>query len=76
MPKIWKHSKNIYSEAEERQRTLIWILHKILEIIVFSANVHHCNIAVSVVHEQVCFKSFLFSTIFIFFLRARVEQSI
>ena len=31
-------------EAEERRITFIWILHKIMEIIFSSANVHHWNI--------------------------------
>ena len=45
---------------------LFWILHKIMvEIICFSDDVHRCNIAISVEHVQVCFKSFLFIFIFI-----------
>ena len=39
--------------------------HKITEIsFFFSAIVHPCNIAFSVVHIQVCFKSFLFIVFF------------
>ena len=41
MPKILEHAKNIL-EAEERRGTLFWILHKIMEVICFSANVRQC----------------------------------
>ena len=42
-----------------------------MEIILFSANVHKCNIAFSTLHVQLCFKSF-FLTILYFPLHIRV----
>ena len=35
-----------------KTKKFIWILHKIMEIICFSSNVHQCIIADSVVHVQ------------------------
>ena len=42
------------------------MLHKIMEIVLFSANVHHCIIAYSIVQVEVCFESFLFIIMFSF----------
>ena len=42
-----------------------WILHEIMEIVCFSANVRQCNIAFGVVLVHVCFISFLFIIIFL-----------
>ena len=60
MPKpnltTWKE----HTEAEERRKTLeklsSWILHKIVEIILFVADVYQCNIAFSVLYA--CAKLF------------------
>ena len=38
------------------EELLLWILHEIMEIVCFSANVRQCNIAFGVVHVQLCFK--------------------
>ena len=61
-------------KAEE---LLFWILHKIMmETIFFLDNVHQYNIAFSVVHVQVCIKSFAFVIISLyFFLPARVAAN-
>ena len=50
---------------EERRRTVIWGLHKIMEIIYSLAIVRQCNIAYNVVHAQLCLKCFLFVIIFL-----------
>ena len=61
MPNILGHAKNIL-EAEEKQRALFWILHKLImpfmETTCFSATVRQCNIAYSVVHVQLYFEIF------------------
>ena len=48
-------------EAEERQRTFVLDtrLHKIMEIMCFSSDVHQCNITDIVVRVQLCFQMFL-----------------
>ena len=57
MPQILEHSKNMLRQRKGEE-LLFWILHKIMEIICFSANVRQCKIAFSVVHVQVYLKSF------------------
>ena len=46
MPNIEKYSKNIPS-LKKGEELSFWILHKIMEIICFSANVRQCKIAFS-----------------------------
>ena len=53
-----------YPRLRKSEKLLFWILHKIMEIICFSANVRQCNIASSVVHVQLCFKSFFATVLF------------
>ena len=48
-----------------------WILDSIIEIILFSAKAHHCNIANSVVHVRLCFSVVLIYYC-ICFLQSRV----
>ena len=43
-----------YSRLREDAELLFWILHKIMEILCFSAKVYQCNIAFSAVYVQVC----------------------
>ena len=38
-----------YPRLRKGEEFLFWILHKIMEIILFLANVHQCNIAFGVV---------------------------
>ena len=52
-----EHAKNILG-LRKGEEFLIWILHKIMEIICFAANFLQCNTTFSAVHVQVCFKSF------------------
>ena len=52
MPKILKHMLRIYiPKAEEKRRTLFWVLHKIIEMICFSAAVK-CPLIVQ--HRLLC----------------------
>ena len=64
MPKIYDHAKNIL-RLRKGEELLCCMLHKIMEIICFSANVRQCNIAFSVMHVHVYLKSFLFIIIFL-----------
>ena len=54
MPKISEHSKRL-RKGKER---LFWILHKIMEIICFLANVCQCNITCTT-FEFKCFQIFI-----------------
>ena len=59
-----------HAEALRRRRTFILdTANKIMEIsFFFSANIHQCNIAFSVLHVQIYMKSFLFIIIFHYYL--------
>ena len=58
MPTIYEHAKNI-PRIKKGRELLCWILYQNHEILCFSSNVRQCNIACSVVHVQLCFKSVL-----------------
>ena len=68
------HQENMYycfNTSEDLLRKgeelLIWILHKIMYVNnLFSDNVCQCNITYSVVHVELCFKSFLFIIIILY----------
>ena len=49
-----EHAKNILGLRKDEEH-LFWIMHKIMEILCFSANVRRCDIADSVVHVQLRF---------------------
>ena len=53
-----KNMLGTYPRLRKDGEHLFWILHKIMEIAFFSANVRQCNIVFRVVHVLVCFKSF------------------
>ena len=61
----------IYSRLRKGEDLLVWKRRKTLTMVVicFSANVCQCNIAYSIVHVQLCFKSF-FINYYISFLLA------
>ena len=65
MPKILEPGKNIL-RLRKGEELLFWILHKIMEIICFSANVLQCNIANSIVYVQLHFEVFYLLFIVIF----------
>ena len=43
----------LHAEERPAKNVYFWILHKIMEIILFSADIHQCIIALSIVHVQV-----------------------
>ena len=45
----------IYSRQRKGEEILFWILHKIMEINCFSADIDQCNIADSVVRAELFF---------------------
>ena len=57
MPKISEHSKNKLRLRNGKER-LFWILHKIMVIICFLANVCRCNITCTT-FEFKCFQIFI-----------------
>ena len=65
MPKILEPGKNIL-RLRKGEELLFWILHKIMEIICFSANVLQCNIAYSIVYVQLHYEFFYLLFIVIF----------
>ena len=45
-----KNMLRIYPRLRKGEELIVWMLHKIVEIICFSANIHHCILAFSGVH--------------------------
>ena len=63
MPKIYEHAKNMprLRKAEELLFGILTVQNHIITC--FSTNLRQCNIAYSVIHVQLCFKSILFTAI-------------
>ena len=79
MPQIEEHAKNIL-RLRKGEEPLFWMLHKVLEIVYFSAtvikNIHQCNITFSFVHVQVSFNYFLFVIMFLSRVAADLTERI
>ena len=63
-----------YPKLRKGEERLSWILHKVMEILCLAANISQCNIAFSIVHVQLCFKSFLFYVDFLPSRFVRIEK--